>query len=254
MELPGTEVHHIVHFLPGNRGGPGRAAFPGGIVDLYARLAVVDIDAEANLIVLHGQPLHQNAAGDQLAAFKDRGDTIEDVICRFLYIVGHHVFKGEHPLHVQVARAGDEVAFVGVFAGELVTDEMAAVIEIFSVHIVVFCRLPAGGPHLPDAAALLRGHQLLSHAGIGHAAAPLRIQLAVMLKSGGGVIRLGEVRLVAVYGRIGLTAVFRDLCKGEAGSFAKRGGRGCRRPYLQSAAGQKQQTGEERREQSFHLV
>jgi hypothetical protein len=46
----------------------------------------------------------------------------------FLDVVRSHILKRKHTLDVQIAGTGDEVAFVGIFAGELEADQVAAVV------------------------------------------------------------------------------------------------------------------------------
>ena len=247
MEFPRAGVEHIVHFRAGRGRGFRKAALARGVVDRDAGLDVVGVDAEAHLVVLHGLPFHQNAACDQLAALKHRRDAVEHVVAGLLDVVGDHVFKGQHTLHVQVARAGDEVALVGIFARELVADEVAAVVEIFTVHTVVFRRLPAGGLDLTDGPALFRGHQVLPDAGVGHAAAPQLVQIAVALEGNGGVVRFGEVGVVPVDGDVSAAGIRRDL--GSRGWLRR-----CSRLRRNQAAAGQQQAGKQQSGKSFHFV
>ena len=64
------------------------------------------------------------------------------------HIVRHLIFKGQHPLHVHIPGAGDEIFFVGVFTGKLKADEVTAVIEVPVVHKIILVLHPAGGLHL----------------------------------------------------------------------------------------------------------
>ena len=139
-----------------------------------------------------------NPPGQQVGPVVDRGHPVEDVVAGFLYIVSHLILKGEHSLGVQKAGAGDEVALVGVLPGQLVADEVAAVVEILPVHPVILHRVPAGGLHLADLSPGLGGHERGAEVGIGRPAAPQGIQRSIGLKGFGGVLLLGKVRLVAV--------------------------------------------------------
>ena len=128
MELPGVGVDHI----------PGlclfdfaalQGAVSGGVVDDHPRLDVVaeHIKADALALVLHGFGLHENPLGHQIIPFKNGGDPVEHMVTGLLHVVGHHVFKGEHPRDVQVPGAGNQVLLVGVFRRQLIADEVAAV-------------------------------------------------------------------------------------------------------------------------------
>ena len=94
------------------------------------------------------------------------------MVAGLLDVIRHHVFKGEHPLHVEIAGAGDEVLLIGILTAELIADEMAAVVQVLAIHDVIFHRLPAAGLDLADAVPFLRGHQVLSDAGIGRPQRP----------------------------------------------------------------------------------
>ena len=92
------------------------------------------------------------------------------MVSGLLDVIRHHVFKGEHPLHVEIAGAGDEVLLIGILTAELIADEMAAVVQVLAVHDVIFHRLPAAGLDLADAVPFLHGHQVQTDVGIGGAA------------------------------------------------------------------------------------
>lgn len=49
------------------------------------------------------------------------------------------------------------VSLVGVLARELVAQKMAAIEQVLALHEIVLGHLPAGGAHLADGTALLRG-------------------------------------------------------------------------------------------------
>lgn len=111
------------------------------------------------------------------------------MVSRRLYIVCHLVLKGQHPLGVHVAGAGDEILLVGVFACQLKADEMTAVVEILAVYAVILRRVPACGLDLADGLPLLRGHQFNADVGIGHPAPAQGVQVRIRLKG----VRAGQV-------------------------------------------------------------
>lgn len=171
-----------------------KAVFAGRVVDFDARLHVVaeHVEADAVAVVLDRVRLHLHALRNEVVAVKNRGDAVHDMVAGFLHVVRDHVLEGEHAVHVQVARAGDEVAAVGVFGGQLPADEVTAVVEVLAVHEIVLARDPAGRLDLADRAALfaLRGHEVGRDAGLRDAAAAERVERRVGFKrSVGDLVR-----------------------------------------------------------------
>ena len=169
MELLRAEIHHI-HGGTFRRGGSIfsiQPAFAGGIVNGYAGLYVIaeNIETDTIPLVLYRPGFHQNTLGHQVVSVKHGGNSIENVVFCFLDVVGHHVLEGEHAIHIQIAGAGDQIFSPGVLAGELETNEVTSVIEVFTVHAVILGGLPAGGFHMADAAAFLGGHGLHTDTG-----------------------------------------------------------------------------------------
>ena len=93
------------------------------------------------------------------------------MVAGVLYVIGHLIFKGEHSLGVHKPGACDEVFLVGVLPGQLVANQVAAVIEVLAVHPAILCRVPAAGFHLADLPPGLGGHDLLADVGVSHPAA-----------------------------------------------------------------------------------
>ena len=104
---------------------------------------------------------------------------------------------------------------------------MTAVIEVLSIHAVVFYRVPAGGLHRADVPPLLRGHELRPHAGAGDAAAAQSVQGAVGLKGHVGDLLRSEVGLVAVYRHVGRPAVGREIVQGHRRLSRREGASRC---------------------------
>lgn len=197
----------------------------GGVVDLDPRLHVeaVDVEAHARAAVLDRPRFHLHAARHELVALEDGRHAVEHVVVGLLDVVGHLVLEGEHPLDVEVAGARDEVALVGVLAGELVSDEVAAVVEVRAVDEVVLGDLPARGLDLADGAALLGRHGLFAHeGGVGAAAAEV-VEGCVVLE---GLILcfllVGERGLASVDLDVRLAFVGRELVGGKLRDGAVR--------------------------------
>ena len=147
-------------------------------------------------------------AGHQLHPLKVRGHPVEHMVSCLLHIIRHQIFEGEHPLHIHIAGAGDQILLVGVLSSQLVADEVTAVIEVVAVHhAVVADSLPAGGLYLTDGASFLRGHQLRADVGIGRAASAQSVQLSVGLKGLCGQLAFVKARNIAVYDGISLSCV-----------------------------------------------
>ena len=227
-------------------------ALPGGVVDGDAGLDVVDVHVEAHAlpVVLHAEGLHQHAGGHQIVPLKDGGHPVEHVVVRLLYVVGHQVLKGQHAVHVHVPGAGDQVALVGVLAGELEADQVAAVIEVLPVILHVD---PAAGLHRADALPVLGGHEIGPHAGVGHPAPAQRVQFAVGLKGVGGIVVLCKVRNIVIDRHIGIAAVI-----GQAGQVVRSGRGGTGDRFIPFTTAEGQGTQQSQRQQSgrnsFHLV
>ena len=96
------------------------------------------------------------------------------VVCLF-YIVSNHIFKRQHAIYVQISGPGHEIPFVRIFGGELITDQMTAVVEVFAVYVVVLHGVPAGRFDHTDPSALFRWHGCFADIGISSAAAAERI-------------------------------------------------------------------------------
>lgn len=89
-----------------------------------------------------------------------------------VYVTIDPVLEGKHTLGVHVARAGDEVELVGALAGELVANEMAAIVEVSAVYqVVIAYGVPAGGLDHTDAAARFGGLRVRAYHRHGGAAA-----------------------------------------------------------------------------------
>ena len=111
-------------FLLGCRCAFGKTAFARGVVDVDSRLNVVTVCVETHAcsVVFYGQGLYLHAACNQVVVIEDGRGALKHMVARLFNVVGHLVFKGQHAFCVQIARAGDEIFRVGVFAGKLISD------------------------------------------------------------------------------------------------------------------------------------
>ena len=151
MELFGAGVQYIGGFFEDRsrvrlffRFQP---AVTGGIInaDKWLYIVAIDIEQDAFTVILYGFCLHLYAAGDQIVPFIIRSNTIEYMVVGFLNVVSYHVFKWQHTGDIQIPGTGNQILLVGIFSSQLVSDQMTAVIQVFSVYTIIFYGLPAGG-------------------------------------------------------------------------------------------------------------
>ena len=220
MELFRAGVEHVFRFLSCRSIGICiRPALSGRVVDRDARLHIVTVDIEADSVplVLDRPSLELHARGDQIAPLEHRRCAVQHMVAGLPDVIRHQVLKRQHALHVEIPRARDQVAFVGVFTGQLVADQVAAVVQVFAVNKVILDRLPAGRLDLPDRAALLCRHQVGGDAGVRRAAPAEQVERRVFLERGGSIIRFCEIRLVTVDLDIGRAAVSRHTLQRDRG-------------------------------------
>ena len=230
MELFGVGIENVAAggVLRGGCGALGgtlgQMALARHIINGNAGLHVVDVYVEADAIalILYRVSLHLYASRYQLISNKDGRHAEEHMVLGFLYVVGDHILKGEHPVHVHIAGSRDQILVIGVFSRELKADEMAAIVEVFSIHDVILYRLPARWLDRADAFPILGGHQIHADAGNGNTAAPQGIQLTVALIGGGDQLIRGERGDIIVQGNVGDAAVGRQI-----GKLYAMGGRLC---------------------------
>ena len=228
MKFHGVGVQNIGSFLPLRAAGSlsrGRglgqrltacSTLAGGIVNGDARLDVVSVCTESDPFpaVLYTVSLHQYAGGHQVISFKNRSDPVEYMVASLLYIVGNHIFKGQHSIHIHVSGAGDQILFVGIFPGQLESDQMAAIVKVLPIHPIVLHCLPAGRFYLPDAAPFLSGHQVGPDTGISDAAAAQIIQVTVGFKGGCGIVILCKVWNIVIDRHIRAAVIGRQIGHG----------------------------------------
>ena len=115
-------------------------------------------------IILHRFSFHKHAGSQQIISFKNRCHPIHNVLICFFHIVRYHIFKRKHSFYVQISGSGNKIFFICIFSCKLITDQMTAVIQIFSIDKIIFHSMPAGRLYRTNISTLLRRHQILSHA------------------------------------------------------------------------------------------
>ena len=254
MELFGAGVQHIGGFFGDRRCVRlffrFQPAVTGGIInaDKWLHIVAIDIEQNAFSVIFYGFCFHLYAAGYQIVPFIIGCDTIEYMVVCFLDVVSYHVFKWQHAGDIQIPGTGNQVLLVGIFSSQLVSDQMAAVIQIFSVHTIIFHGLPAGGLDRTNGTTAFHRHQIGTNVGICHTTTAQLIQLTVCLKGLFRQVRFVEIRLVVIDFHIGITGVVRNIRKGI-------GGGGRLGPKLHRTARQKQhrqQKRDQKKRKSFH--
>lgn len=64
------------------------------------------------------------------------------MIIRLFDVISNHALKREHSFDIEVSRAGYEVFFVCVLSGQLISDKMAAVIQIIAINALILDGMP----------------------------------------------------------------------------------------------------------------
>ena len=143
------------------------------IVDRDSRLNIVNINTEQDSVafVLHRFRFHQDSGCHKVISLKDRRHAVHHMVSGFFYIVGCQVLKRQHSLNIKVSRTRDQILFVRVLRSQLVSDQMASVIQIFSIHKIIFRIDPPCWLYLADRTALFRRHRIGTDGGISHTAA-----------------------------------------------------------------------------------
>ena len=59
------------------------------------------------------------------------------VIC-FFHVIGHHILKRQHPVHIQITCTGNKILLIGILSSQLIANQMTAIVQRLAVHIVVF--------------------------------------------------------------------------------------------------------------------
>ena len=132
-------------------------------------------------------------------------------------VVEDLLFKRQHARFVEIARAGEEILAIGVFAAERPGDEVAAVVEALARNKVVALLVPSGGVDARDVAALALTERFGAHTGERFAGAAQAVEFGELLKAalfGGALVfiererRCAErVRAVGAKGNVGVAGV-----------------------------------------------
>ena len=134
-------------------------------------------------MVLDRLCLKAHAAADKFLLVVHGRDAIENMVARVVDVVEDLLFKRQHARFVEIARAGEQILAVGVFAAERPGDKVAAVVEALTRNKVVALLVPPGGMDTRDIAALALTERFGTHAGECLAGAAQAIELGELLKA-----------------------------------------------------------------------
>ena len=147
------------------------------------QIVAIYVEAEGLAVVLDRLRLKAHAAADELLFVIHGCDAVEHMVARVVDVVEDLLFKRQHARFVEIARAGEEILAVGVFAAERPGDKVAAVIEALARNKVVALLVPAGGVDARDIAALALSERLGAYAGERLASAAQAVELGEFLKA-----------------------------------------------------------------------
>ena len=143
-------------------------------------MGVGQINVVANPVRPDRLHLHLHAPGQQLVALEDGRHAVAYVMLgTSLEVGGHPVFVGGHSRVVELAGPGDQVFQIIVLPGQLVTNQVATVVQPARLDALV---VPRGRIDDQRLALPLR-HQLPVQQGVSRRGAIIAVQVAVGLPS-----------------------------------------------------------------------
>ena len=186
------------------------------------RLQVVAIyvEAEGLAVVLDRLRLEAHATADKFLFVIHGCDAIENMVARVVDVVKNLLLKRQHARLVEIARAGEEILAIGIFAAERPGDEVAAVVEALAWNKVVALLVPTGGMDTRDITALALAERFGPYAGERFAGTAQAVEFRELLKAalfGGPFVfiererrRAKRVRTIGAKGDVGVTGVVRN--------------------------------------------
>ena len=117
------------------------------IVDDNTGLNVIGkyVEADAVALVLNRPGFDKNTVCKQIVTAENRRYTVHNVVACFLYVVADHFLKRDHSLNIQVSRARQKILLVIIFACELPSNQVTAVVKVLAFNKAVLILHPARG-------------------------------------------------------------------------------------------------------------
>lgn len=131
--------------------------FARGVINPVARLHVIAVDVEIDALALirQGVRLDADTTDNQFAVTEIGGHLVVDTPTAGKDEVAHLHLIGQHSLDVHVAGSRNQIALLGVQAGQAPRYQVATVVQVLSVKGIIANRVPTGGSHHSNRAALL---------------------------------------------------------------------------------------------------
>ena len=141
----------------------------GLVVQGHSRLLVGDKGPEGYRLasIIHASSLHNDAPGQEFLVLKNRRHPVADLAPGIPDIGSHNIFQGQHSILVKGPSPSHEVEPVVIFPGELVGNEVAAVVEGLAIYKVILLLLPPCGVDLGNISPLFPGSRIWTNQGIG---------------------------------------------------------------------------------------
>ena len=139
------------------------------------------MERNALAVIFHGERLHLHTIRYKVVPGKNWCNAVQHMVSGLFNVVGNHVFKRQHALDIQITCSSNQILLICILTGQLISDQVAAVVQILSFHLIVFYRMPARRLYLTDGSALLRRHQILADIRFCHTAPSQAVQITVIL-------------------------------------------------------------------------
>ena len=138
---------------------------PCGIINCYSRLNIVAeyIKAYSFSFVLDRISFHFYTFCNKIISFKNRCNSIHDMIRCFFYIVCNHIFKWKHSYNVKVSCSCYKILFVGILTCQLISYKMTSVIQILSIYKIILNSVPSCRLNHSDFTTLFCRHNVTSY-------------------------------------------------------------------------------------------
>ena len=84
------------------------------------------------------------------------------IIC-FFNVIRHHIFKWEHSFYIQISGSCNQIFRICIFSSQLKSYKMATIIQIFSIHTIIFYCMPARRFYNSDRISFFSRHQIRTY-------------------------------------------------------------------------------------------
>lgn len=113
-------------------------AVSGLIINFYSRLYVIYKNVKGYVLILYRFRFHFHTAGHKFFSCKNRSNAIHTGIPGTVYIICHFILKRQHSGYIKIPGSRDQIFFICILPGKLITDQMTAIIKISAIYIINF--------------------------------------------------------------------------------------------------------------------